>query len=598
MHTPATTQDSADPLRSPLRTTRPQLVMGIVLLALLVMVTYSAAMKAGFIWDDDDYITNNQTLRSFDGLRRIWFEPGATPQYYPLVFTTFWIECRLWGLRPAGYHIINIALHALNAALLWFLLQRLGIAGSAVAAWLIAAVFALHPVHVESVAWVSERKNVLSAAMYLAAFLAYLRFDQALQSQSRNAWKHYAVVLLLFLAALFSKTVTCSLPAAILLTIWWKRGRIRLGEVAIASPMFLLSLAFAAMTIWMERTHVGARGDEWSLNFADRCILAGRNVWFYAQKLVWPTDLAFIYPRWQVEQFDWRWWMFPLSIIGILIALYAFRNRIGRGPLAALLFFIGTLTPALGFIDVYPFRFSFVADHFQYLASVGLIVLVLGTLWQLMPRQTLAFGVIVALALSVQSWRQTHIYRDLETLWRDTLAKNPESFMPHFNLGNLLLERGDKEQALQQYRRALEIKPNLTPALNSIGMEFARQKQYEPAIEYFTRAINSQPNYVLALQGDPNAMIDRWLIEALFGLGRVHGQLRNLDEAIHYLSLAVALDSQPPTLVEPRIDLAVALFMKDPGNPWEPLLLDALEIEPLNQRARSTLETLRRQSLR
>ena len=232
--------------------------LGLFLVA-ATMIAYQPVWHAGFIWDDDDYVINNPTLRSLAGLRQIWCHLAATPQYYPLVHTSFWLEYHLWGLNPPGYHIVNVLLHALAAILLWRLLARLRLPG----AWLAAAIFALHPVAVESVAWVTERKNVLAAVFYFAAALAYLRITGEAADggkQIRGSLRWYFLSLALFVAALLSKTVACSLPAAMLLAIWWKRGRIAGRDVWSLLPFFAAGMAMGLMTSWLERIHVGARG--------------------------------------------------------------------------------------------------------------------------------------------------------------------------------------------------------------------------------------------------------------------------------------------------------------------------------------------------
>ncbi len=248
-------------------------------------------MHGGFIWDDDDYVQDNPTLRSLAGLGQIWFQPGATRQYYPLVHTTYWLEYRLWGLDPTGYHVVNVILHALSAVVVWRILSRLQVPG----AWAAAALFALHPVHVESVAWITERKNALSGAFYLSAAWAYLRYEAA----RRPRW--YGAALVLFAAALLSKTVTCTLPAALLLVLWWK-GQTPMRRPAVAlGPFFVLAVAMSAVTVWMERHSVGAWGPEWDLSLVERGLIAGRALWFYAAKLLVPLDLAFIYLRWAID---------------------------------------------------------------------------------------------------------------------------------------------------------------------------------------------------------------------------------------------------------------------------------------------------------
>ena len=347
-------------------------ILGLFLVAATVLA-YQPVWHAGFIWDDDVYVTNNLTLRSVDGLRQIWCKLTATPQYYPLVHTSFWLEYHLWGLNPVGYHVVNVLLHALAAILLWRVLVRLQLPG----AWLAAGIFALHPVAVESVAWVTERKNVLAAVFYFAAALAYLRGrrrERMAESKSGVSLRWYFLAFALFVAALLSKTTACSLPAAMLLVIWWKRGRIAGRDVWPLLPFFAAGVALGLVTSWLERTHVGAQGPEWAFSFPERCLIAGRAVWFYAGKLFWPANLTFIYPRWQINTGAWWQWIFPVAALAVVAVLWRLRRRIGRGPLVAVLFFGGTLLPALGFTNVYPMRYSFVADHFQYLASVGLIV--------------------------------------------------------------------------------------------------------------------------------------------------------------------------------------------------------------------------------
>jgi hypothetical protein len=387
------------------------------LIVLLVFLAYLPALRGGFIWDDDAYVTHNPTLHDLGGLQRIWFELGAVPQYYPMVHTTFWLEYHLWGLHPVGYHLINVLLHAAAAIFLWQVLLRLRIRG----AWLAAVLFALHPVCVESVAWITERKNVLSAVFYFTAALAFLRFVALEEPDGPNRlrWYWYLGALVLFMAALLSKTVTCTLPAALLLVCWWKKGRVQRGEILPLLPFFALGVGLGLITAWMEKFHVGAQGAEWSLTFADRCLIAGRALWFYAGRLVWPAHLTFIYPRWKIEPEVWWQWLFPVAAVGVVAGLWLARRRIGKGPLVAVLFFAGTLGPALGFVNVYPMRFSFVADHFQYLASVGLITLCAVGLAR-MPRVMPATLVVLLGALT---WQQAGIYRNLETLWRDTLAR-------------------------------------------------------------------------------------------------------------------------------------------------------------------------------
>ena len=470
------------------------------LIILLVFLAYLPTLRGGFIWDDDSYVTHNPTLHDLGGLQRIWFKVGAVPQYYPLVHTTFWLEYHLWALNPIGYHLINVLLHAVAAILLWQVLRRLQAPG----AWLAAVIFALHPVEVESVAWVTERKNVLSAVFYFAAALAYLRFVawEKPDRQNRFRWHWYLGALVLFLAALLSKTVTCSLPAVLLLVCWWKKGRVQRGDVMPLLPFFVVGVALGLMTAWIEKYHVGAQGADWSLTFADRCLIAGRALWFYAGKLVWPAPLTFIYPRWEIEPAVWWQWLFPIAAIGVVAGLWLARRRIGKGPLVAVLCFAGTLGPALGFVNVYPMRYSFVADHYQYLASVGLITLCAAGLARI-PR---VIPAILVVLLGALTWQQTGIYRNPEILWRDTLAKNPDCWMAQNNLGTLFADKGRFDEAIENYRKAIQINPDHREALNNLGNALAAQGRLDEAIENYYKAIQINPNYFDALNDLGNAL--------------------------------------------------------------------------------------------
>jgi hypothetical protein len=272
-------------------------------LVVMTVAAYWPALHAGFIWNDDDYVTKNQTLRDLSGLRDIWFKIGPVPHYYPLVHTTFWLEYHVWGLNPFGYHLANVLLHALAAVLLWRVLRWLQVPG----AWLGAAIFALHPVQVESVAWIAQRKNVLSAVFYLAAALTYLRFTQLKDAgvSGRRPWYFYSWALLLFVAALLSEMVAASLPAALLLIRWWKKARIRSSDFLPLVPFFLLGVASGLVTTWLEKHQVRMEAMVRYLTFPQHFLLAGRALWFYMAKLLWPSRLTFIYPYLNLNVKQW-----------------------------------------------------------------------------------------------------------------------------------------------------------------------------------------------------------------------------------------------------------------------------------------------------
>jgi tetratricopeptide (TPR) repeat protein len=535
-----------------------------ILLVLAVILVYQQAWNAGYIWDDDYHVTRNPALRDLHGLWRIWFDVTATPQYYPLVHTSFWLEYQLWGLNSLGYHLVNISLHGIAAVLLWRVLSLLRIPG----AWLAAAIFALHPVAVESVAWITERKNVLSAVFYFSSALVYFRYAAARDAKTagRPRLDLYAASLVLFLFALWSKTVACSLPVALLLVHWWKTGRLQWRDIFPLLPFFVIGAVLGLFTAWLELHHVGAQGAVFSLTLTQRFLVAGRALWFYVGKILWPAKLTFIYPRWESSTgAPWQW-LFPLAAIAVMALFWRERARIGRGPLVAALFFVSTLFPALGFLNVYPFRYSFVADHFQYLASVGLIVPAAVALNRLPRAVPLALLVVLAFL----TWRQAGIYRNSETLWRDALDKSPGSWMVQNSYGAVLSQQGKQEEALPYFRRAEELDPNNAETENNIGYAFLQLGRAPEALPYLERAVAIDPR---------RATVHHNLGAALRELGR-------RQEAVGEFNRAVELD---PTFLPAHIDAGGTLL--EMGRAEESLahLQIAVAVEPRNGAAQANM---------
>jgi len=456
------------------------------------LAAYAPAWHGGMLWDDDAHITRAE-LRPVSGLWRIWTELGATQQYYPVVHSAFWMQYRLWGENTLGYHLCNIFLHALAAFLAALILRRLQVPG----AWLAAAIFALHPVHVESVAWITELKNTLSGALYLGAALAYLRFDE----ERRRTL--YALALVLFLLALLSKTVTATLPAALLVVFWYRRGILRWKrDVLPLAAFFVLGAGAGLLTAWVERALIGAEGAEFRFSLIERFLIAGRAIWFYLGKLAWPSDLIFIYPRWRISQEVWWQYLYPLAFVGLLAALWGLRRRF-RGPLAALLLFCGTLFPALGFFNVYPFVFSFVADHFQYLASLGVIALGAAGLTLLSRRLRLPGGLAAPAALVLAgvlgglTWAQSRQYADAETLYRATIERNPSCWMAYNNLGYLKLQGipGEPAAALAPIEEALRLRPAYPGAHNNLGLALQKLGRTGEAVTHYREALRLRPDF-------------------------------------------------------------------------------------------------------
>lgn len=550
-------------------------------LAVATYVAYGPALTGDFVWDDDSYILRNETLRSAEGLRRIWFEPGATPQYYPLVFTTFWLEYQLWGARPAGFHVVNVALHVATTVLLGALLRRLNVPG---AGWA-AAIFALHPVQVESVAWITERKNVLSGMFYMASLAALvryraaagrplarpdpeLRFDSSPAASTAGSRRVlYFLSLLLFGLALTAKTVTATLPAALLLLSWWRRGRLDRRAWLDAAPFFALAVPAGLVTAHLEAELVGATGEAWSLSPLERMLLAGRALWFYLEKLIVPTRLTFVYPRWSIDSGDALSYAYPLAFLGLAGLGAALMRRWGRGPLAGVLYFAGTLFPALGFFDVYPFRYAYVADHFQYLASAGIIVLCSSAAVRLASRATRsiraagsALSGALLVVLGLLTWNQAHVYADLETLWRDTVMKNPGAWMAWNNLGFELTRQQRLDEAAEAHHRALAIKPDLHEAHNNLGNIESLRGRREQAEEHYLAAIAMRPEFAEAHynlgklkydQGDLEAARAHFeralqahprLARAAYNLGVIAEGLGRMDVAAAYFEQAAQGD--------------------------------------------------------
>ena len=534
--------------------------LAVILLAAVVLA-YFPALLGGFLWDDDAHVTRAQ-LRSLHGLWRIWSEVGATQQYYPVLHTAFWAEHRLWGDHVLGYHLVNVLFHAAAAWLLATILRRVAFPFPALA----AIAFALHPVCAESVAWISEQKNTLSALFYLGSALLYLRFDET----RRRGF--YAGALALFALALLTKSVTASLPGAILVILWWRNGTLSLRrDVAPLLPWFLVAIASGALTAWVERKLIGAEGVAFDLSPWERLLLAGRVVWFYAGKIVWPFDMAFFYPRWDVAH-DARGWIgYLVAAAAVTGLLWVIRGR-SRGLLAGWLFFVGSLFPALGFFNVYPFVFSYVADHFQYLPSIGIIATGSAAFTLLLSRAGRGVrqaGWILAAtcvgAFALLSHRQSRLYLDDETLFRATLARSPESWMAHHILGfNLAMSGQHPDEAAAEYREALRINPDYPDAHIGLGIELARIPGKEnEAIRHYERALQLKPQAADA-HNDMGLLLSRLP-------GRGAEALAQYEEALRL----------KPGLAEAHVNLA-NLLLRLPGRTEEALshYEEALRLQP------------------
>lgn len=474
------------------------------------VAAYLPALRSGYIWDDDSYLTANPLVQRWDGLPTIWLDLTACPQYYPLVFTSFWIEHKLWGLDPFGYHLVNVLLHAVNALLVWGILKSLRVP----AAWLAAALFALHPIQVESVAWITERKNVLSGLFYLLAFRSLL---QAAQTGRTRHWLTGAAA---YGAALLSKTVSATLPVALLLALGHRQGRSAWRHVPRLLPLLGLGAAMGLLTAYLERVRVGAVGPEWSHSLPERALfVAPRALLHYARTVAWPHPLMFFYPRWEVAPDRWTSWAAPVVTMALFIAAWLAARRGRSEPLWLLGYAAVTLFPALGLLNVYPHRYSWVADHFAYLGCLGFLLLyVLGLralVLRWFPRAAdpgsapapevaalrpaaLVVSTLALVAAGVLTFLQARVYRDAETLWRDTLAKNPRAWMAMVNLGRICLETGRRQEAQQLFEQAARYPIAHPEAYGNWGSLLFLEGRYAEAVEKYQQSLSARP-------GDPRA---------------------------------------------------------------------------------------------
>ena len=572
-----------------------------LILAAVTILAYQPAWHGGLLWDDDNCTTPPE-LRSLDGLRRIWFQPRATAQYYPLLYTSYWVQQRLLGDSPSGYHLVNLLLHIGCVVLVLKILRFLRVPGAELA----AVIFALHPVNVETVAWIAERKNTLSGIFALAATFSYLKFDE---NRSRPS---YALAIGLFLLGLLSKTAIVTLPLAWLMIFWWKRGAISWRRDVVPSiPFFFLSAAAGLVTRWFENTGIGYKTTILDLSLLDRCLIAGRAFWFQLGKLLWPSNLMFVYPRWEINAGVWWQYLFPLAVLGLLGVLWNFR-RWSRAPFAGVLIYLFLLLPSLGFLNIYFFIYSFVADHWQYLACLGIItpcasgiVLLAGHFkrWQgwIEPGVTL----LVAGTLFLLTSQQSRMYTDIETLYRTTIARNPTCWMAQVNLGNILYQSNRVPEAMDLFNLAMGIKPAV--AHYSLGNALLQKGRTSGAIEQYKEALRIDPNYAetqnnlgnaLLLIGQTSKAIDQYqqALRINPGNAKTHNNLGNAlvqtgraAEAIDHYKQALRIH---PTSADAHNNLASALAQMGRISEAIEQLKAALRIKPHDIDAQNNLTKL------
>ncbi len=610
------------------------LITGSCLIALVTLAVYIPAMRAGFIWDDNQFLTENQLIMANDGLCRFWCTTEA-PDYFPLTSTTLWFEWRLWGMNASGYHAVNVALHILSSILIWLVLNRLKIPGSLLA----GIIFAVHPVNVESVAWVTERKNTLPMVFYLLSIFLYLRFEK-----ERHRWL-YGISLLSFLLALLSKTSVVMLPLVLLGCAWWQRDKIVRKDVLRTVPFFVLAGILGLVTIWFQYHQAIGEDIVRSDSLFSRLAIAGWAVWFYLYKAIFPLNLSFVYPRWEVGNLHILSFMPGLMFLGLLILFWSYRKTWGRPFLFGLGYYVVTLLPVLGFLNIYFMKYSLVANHWQYTSIIGVIALGVGlgsyhyNDWQKSARRVgITCAALLVAIFCFQSWRLGHVYRNVETLWRDTIAKNPRCWMAQNNLANFLKKEGRVTEAIDHYHDALRIRPGFEEAHYNLGNALASEGKLDEAVAQYNKALRIRPDAVevhvnlgnaLARKGRTSDAIAHYneALKIMPGFGEAHYNLGNalasegkLDDAIaHYrealrirpdfvkwhYKLANALASEgrsgeaiseyeealkrDPDYVEAHVSLGNALASE--GRPGEAIdhYKEALRIRPDSEEAHNNL---------
>ena len=525
---------------------------GLLLIA-FVFIAYAPVFHAGFIWDDESHLTRNPCIVGPLGLKEIWTSTQAV--YYPLVLTTFWALHKFVGINPLPYHILNVVMHAGSAVLLWRVLRQLGVRG----AWLGAVLWALHPVMVQSVAWVTELKNTQSCLFYLLSIYCFLNWEkqsQITQTRRVEVSLMFGLSLLCFVLATLSKPSVVMLPAVLALCVWWRRRRIQWRDAVALAPFVAISALASAWTIWEQKFHARAVGPDWAQNWPERLIIAGRAIWFYLAKLFWPHPLIFIYPRWQLQPSQFTAYLPVLLAVMGLIAFWFLPGKAGRALFFAGAYYVISLFPVLGFFSVYFFRYSFVSDHFQYLASMGPLALVAAAgsegFNRLGVAESLGRGLaflrvglctIVLLLLGILTWQQTAVYHDLITLYTTTLAQNPGCWMAHYNLGIALRDRGETDQAITHYRQAITLRPSYAEARYNLGRLLAEEGEFNAAVDHYEAALAINPDDA----------------EAHNNLGATFVQQGRVDDAIGHYQKALAIQ---PDYAEASCNLADALLSK------------------------------------
>jgi tetratricopeptide (TPR) repeat protein len=485
-------------------TPRNRAICGGLLIAGIVALVYAPSRNGGFLLDDDLLLTGNPLIKAEDGLQRIWFTTQS-PDYWPVTNTSLWIEWRLWGMNPAGYHATNIALHLFDSLLIWLILRRLAIPG----AFLAGLLFAVHPMNVESVAWIAQRKNVLSLLFCLISTYCFLRFKETPIADRRKrstpvTARWYWLSITAFGLAMLSKGSVAILPGALLLIQRWRNRVVTKRDWIHSIPYFVVALGLTAVNLCFQAK--AASGVIRNAGFLERLLGAGSAVWYYLVKSLAPLGLAFVYPQWTIRAGDWRWWLPLLAAIGLTgVLVWQRRSPWGRPLLCAWMFFGLALLPVMGLTDVGFMRYSLVADHYAHIALVGIAAMVAAAISIWMKRYSdlrqlfpVALAASIVCLFAILTLRQSQLYASPIALYRHTIENNPSCWMAHNNLGNALKQVGRVDEAIDEYEAAILAKPDYAEAFNNLGSALIELGRWQEAIDNCQHSVRLHPNDPLA----------------------------------------------------------------------------------------------------
>jgi tetratricopeptide (TPR) repeat protein len=563
---------------------------GATLIIAAGFLVYLPCISGGYLLDDTQLLTDNILVKLSNGLYHFWCT-NEPIDYWPATNTTFWLEWRLWQMHLSGYHVTNLILHVVESLLIWIILRKLSVPG----AFWAGLIFAVHPVNVEAVAWISQRKNVTAMLFFLLSILWYLKHlslsggdvngsrrepvaetahgvcglhtdaDQTrgVSGQLFDRW--YWMSLAAFVLAMLGKGSVAILPALLLGIIWWLRPLTRRDLVRIA-PYFIIGVILVEANVWFQRH--GVETAIRTAGFAERLVGAGGVVWFYLYKAILPIDLSFVYPRWGIQAGNPLWWTPLLAALAVTAVLWAYRKTWSRPLLFAWGFFCTALLPVTGLMDVGFMKYTLVADRYQHIAIIGVIALASAGfgMWQTRARgvSRRAAGVVAVVtlcALVFLTLRQSGLYHDTQTLYEATLVKNPDCWMIRSLLGCIFIEEKRLPEAMKQFERAIRLNPNYTDAHSNLAMALDQSNRFLEAVSHCEEALRLKPVYP----------------EAHHNLGIALAHLGRLGEAIeHYKK---ALEEKP---FYPAAENSLGSALVQTGRPEEALkhFQEALNLKP------------------